>query len=251
MKLDVYKKIINYSGVDATDSKLKVAFASSDDVLVASKAKESAPWLTASGHELSDILDPVIDERLNGMDCSSGEARNLVVKHITNALVAEIKPIVSQIIEDSKIILREMESYPVVKIHTEEKTRQIESLLTGRIQPLLRAPIIEFMPEEEKTLKKLETLLETDYPELFNKTKRYVKILLDLMKTFEADPVAKSAVGENSVKVFRDNCIVFKDGVTFRQVRALKEQPSEETINKVMFERKFDDVDALVVKLNG
>lgn len=251
MKIDTYKKIINYSGVEASETKIKVAFSSSDDVLIASKADDDAPWLTASGHELSEITDDIVDEALNGKMISASEAKQLMNKLITQALVKEIRPVVAQIIEDSKELLRDMESYPVVKIHTEERTRQIETLLTGRIQPLLRAPMIEHMPEEEKTLKKLETLLETDYPTLFNKTKKYVKVLLDLMRKFEADPVAKSNAGESSVKVFKENCTLFRDGVTFRQVRALKEEPSEYLINTVMFQAKYDDVDVMVSKLNG
>lgn len=66
MKVDTYKKIINYSGVEASETKLKVAFSASDDVLIASKADDDAPWLTASGHELSEITDDIVDESLNG-----------------------------------------------------------------------------------------------------------------------------------------------------------------------------------------
>lgn len=251
MNLETYKQIINFAGVVASNNAIKLSFTNSEDVAVATRLEETSPWLTASGHDFSEITDFIIDNEINGQFFSPQEAKIQVQKQLTHEMIKAIQPVVSQILEDSKAILREMEAYPVVKIHTEERTRQIESLLTGRIQPLLRSPIIEFMADEEKTLKKLEMLLETDYPALFNRTKKYVKILLDHLKKFEADPQARSTVGEASVKIFKDNCSLFRDAVTFRQVRKLQEEPSEFLINTTMFQNKFDDIDALVGKLNG
>lgn len=250
-KLEIYKKLINFSGIAATETKVICSFDGSDNVIIASRLGDMGPWQAVVAHDLEEITTPIVEDLVASKMISSSECKQLLEKPITDALIKEIKPVVSQIIEDSKEILRELESQPIIKVHNEERTRKIESLLTGRIKPVLRAPIMEHLTQEEETLKKLERLLENDYPALFNTTKKYVSILLGLLKKYEADPAARSAIGEDKIAMFRENCVTFRDGLTFRQVRGLKPEPLEDNINKVMFVQRYSDVDQMVSKLNA
>jgi hypothetical protein len=250
-KLDLYKLLINFQGLSASETKIKVNFGRNGDVLIASRLGDMGPWQAVTNHELEDVTDSIVQELIRSTMISASEAKQILEKPITDALVKEIKPVVSQIIEDSKALLRDLESFPVVKIHTQERTQQIEALLVGRIQPLLKAPVMEYLPQEEETLKKLNQLLEKDYPRLFDITKKYVFVLLNLMKKYDSDTAARTALGEAQLKSFKENCTLFKDGITFRQVRSLRPEPNEDIINKVMFEQKFNDADQMVSKLNS
>lgn len=243
------KQMISFMGVSASEKNITLAFSDREDVIVAQKVEETAPWITASGHDYSEFIDPIIDENLNGKTYSPQEAKEEVAKKLIDAMIREIRPLIHQTLKEAKEVLMEMEQIPVIKIQLERKTDKTDALLHGQIKPLLAAPIMEYFTEEAKTLKSIEKYIETDYPEHFQTTLKYVKIMLDLNQKLESDTGATSAEGREKIQTFKSNCELFRDYITFREVRQLKPEPSETEINKHLFDSRYDTVEELVAKL--
>lgn len=249
-QLELYKKLIHFQGIGNSPTQIFVSLGN-ERILVASRLGELGPWQAVVNNELEGITDGVVEDLIQSSMAPAHETRQIIEKPVINALLEVIHPVIESIIGEAKVILRDLEAYPVVKIHTEERTRNIEALLTGRIQPLLRAPIMEYLPQEEETLKKINQLLERDYPRLFEITVSYVKVLLNLMKHYEGDKTARTALGEEKFKTFKENLITFRDKVTFRQVRQLRETPNTDRINIALFETKYEDIEQMITQING